>query len=223
MQRGGEPSRPSPPRWQITVIVVLIVLFWVLGTVANALAPQLLVDRPLLLVALEPRNRYLLLTAGRVDLVPYLIWATFRRIASDPVYFALGAIYGDRSLRWLESQAGPRGVRVLRFIERWYARAARPMVFLFPGLIVCVLAGATGMRTRTFLGWNLAGTIAAVLVLRAFAQSLEEPVLAITDWVEANQTWLTVVTVGAVVAYLLWQRRRGGGELASIRELTEDG
>lgn len=218
---GAAPPRPEPDRRVVTILVVLVIGFWILGTVANALAPTLIADHPLVLVGLEPRNRYLLLTAGRVDLLPYLVWATFRRIASDPVYFALGHLYGDRSIRWMENQAGDRGRRFVRFADRGYRRFSRPAVFLFPGLIVCVLAGATGMRTRTFLAWNLAGTVAAVIALRLFATQLEPVVLPITDWIDENQTVLTAVTVGTAVAYLAYQRIRGGGEIDAIRDLTD--
>lgn len=220
VDRAGASDRPD--RRTVTVLVVLVGAFWILGTVANALAPTLIADHPLVLVALEPRNRFLLLVAGRVDLVPYLVFATFRRIASDPVYFALGHLYGDRSIRWMESQAGERGGRAVRFIERTYARFSKPMVFLFPGLPVCVLAGATGMRTRTFLVLNLTGTIAAVVVLRAFAEQLEPVVLPFTEWIDENQALLTVFSVALVLAYLGYQRWRGGGEVEALRELTEE-
>jgi membrane-associated protein len=212
---------PEPDRRTVTLLVVLVAAFWILGTVANALAPTLIADHPLVLVALEPRNRYLLLTAGRVDLVPYVVFATLRRIASDPVYFALGHLYGDRSIRWLEDQTGPRGARFVRFTERGYRRFSKLAVFLFPGLVVCVLAGATGMKVRTFLLLNVIGTVAAVIVLRVFADQLEPVVLPITEWIDDNQTVLTVVSVGLAVGYVAYQRRRGGGEVDAVRELAE--
>lgn len=213
-------SRPS--RRLLAVLGALIVAFWVLGTVATALTPTLLVDHPLLLVALEPRNRNLLLTAQRVDVIPYVVFATIRRVASDPIYFALGHLYGVSAVRWVEHQAGGSGARGVRFVERVFARARGPLVFAFPGLLVCVLAGATGMRTRTFLALNLAGTVVAVLVLRAFAEPLEPVVGPITDFVEANQTWLTVLSVVLVLVWLAGQSRRGRSELATVRGLQRD-
>lgn len=204
------------------VLGTLIVAFWVLGTVATALTPTLLAEHPLLLVALEPRNRNLLLTADRVDAVPFVVFATIRRVASDPIYFALGHLYGDGAVRWVERQVGGTGARSVRLVEKVFARARGPLVFLFPGLLVCVLAGATGMRTRTFLALNLAGTVAAVLALRAFADPLEPVIGPVTDFVEANQTWLTALTVALVVLWLAWQRARGRSELATVRTLERD-
>ncbi|MBA2497346.1 MAG: hypothetical protein H0V33_09690 [Acidimicrobiia bacterium] len=217
------PPEPTPPsRRLLVVLATLIVAFWVLGTVATALTPTLLAEHPLLLVALEPRNRNLLLTAERVDPVPFVVFATIRRVASDPIYFALGHLYGTGAVRWVERQVGGAGARSVRFVEKVFARARGPLVFLFPGLLVCVLAGATGMRTRTFLALNLAGTVAVVLALRAFADPLEPVIEPVTDFVEANQTWLTVVTALLVVLWLAWQRARGRSELTTARTLERD-
>lgn len=217
------PPEPTPPsRRLLVVLATLIVAFWVLGTVATALTPTLLAEHPLLLVALEPRNRNLLLTAERVDPVPFVVFATIRRVASDPIYFALGHLYGTGAVRWVERQVGGTGGRSVRLVERVFARARGPLVFLFPGLLVCVLAGATGMRTRTFLALNLTGTVAVVLVLRAFAKPLEPVIGPITDFVEANQTWLTGVTILLVVAWLAIQRSRGRSELTTARTLERD-
>lgn len=215
-------ERLPPSRRTLAVLSALIVAFWVLGTVATALTPTLLAEHPLLLVALEPRNRNLLLTAERVDPVPFVVFATIRRVASDPIYFALGHLYGTGAVRWVERQMGGTGARSVRLVERMFARARGPLVFLFPGLLVCVLAGATGMRTRSFLALNLAGTVVVVLVLRAFAEPLEPVIGPITDFVEANQRWLTVATVLLVAAGLAWQRARGRSELTTVRTLERD-
>ena len=77
-----------------------------IGTVANALTPWLLKNHPLWLVALEARNRNLLATASRVDVVPFVVFAVVRRMVSDPLFFLLGRLYGDRALRWAERRLG---------------------------------------------------------------------------------------------------------------------
>lgn len=216
----GSDVRPAPDRRLLTVLAALIAVFWLLGTVANALAPRLLADHPLLLVALEPRNRNLLLTASLVDPIPYIFFATLRRLASDPIYFALGHLYGDRAIDWMEEQVGERGGRFLRIAERGYRRFSRAAVFLFPGLLVCVMAGATGMKVRTFLAWNVVGTVCAVVALRLFAGEIEPVVSPIIEWNERNASTLTIVTVALVAAWLVVQRLRGQSELSSIRDLA---
>jgi len=222
---GSYRARVEPSRRVLTLLVGLVVVFWVLGTVSTAATSWLLANHPLLLVALEPRNRNLLLATPLVhDAVPFVAFATLRGVASDPVYFALGHLYGDRAVAWVERQAGgpERAGRGVRWLERAFHRASWLLVFLFPGLLVCVLAGATGMRTRTFLVLNVTGTVLTVLALRLFAQELAPVIEPVAEWNERNQTAITAVLVAAVGLWLLWQRRRGRGEVAAVRELLEE-
>jgi len=206
----------------LAALVVAVIGFWVLGAVSTALTPTLIRDHPLALVVLEPRNRNLLLTASKVDWLPFVLWSIPRRVASDPVYFALGWFYGDRALAWFARRSSGRGRRLLARLQRVFPTLGGVLVFLVPGLLVCLLAGVVRMAPRTFLAINLAGTVAAVVVLRAFADQLEpvlEPVIA---WNDRNATRLTVATVGFVGAYLVWHRWRGTSELGSLRDLRED-
>lgn len=218
-----EPRQPS--RRVLVALVSLVVAFWAVGIASTAASSWLLANHPLLLVALEPRNRNLLLATPLVhDAVPFVVLATFRRVASDPVYFALGHLYGDRAVRWVERQAGgsERSGRAVRWVERTFRRASWPLVFLAPGILVCVLAGATGMRTRAFLAVNIVGTVLTVIALRLFAQQLEPVIEPIVDWNERNQTTITVVLVALVAGWLWWQRRRGGGEVEAVRDLVDE-
>ena len=202
----------------LAVLVVLIVVFWAIGIAATAATSWLLAEHPLALVALEPRNRNLLLATPLVDdTVPFVVLATFRRVASDPVYFALGRLYGDRAITWVARRAG--GVRL---IERAFRKASWLLVFAFPGLLVCVLAGTTGMRTRTFLALNIAGTVLTVIVLRLFAHELEPVLEPITAFNERNQTTITLGLVVLVAGWLLWQWRRGRTELDAVRDLVQE-
>ena len=180
-------EQPEAPRWVLPLLIGLLIAFWTVGTISTALTPTLLRDHPLALVALEPRNRNLLLVSHKVDAPPFMVLAVLRRLSSDPVYFALGFIYGATTLRWLEGRSGKLGRRFIRWVERIFPRFARPLVFLFPGLIVCLLAGVTRMRIRSFLLWNVAGTVAIVIVLRIFADRLEDP-LRSSPWVSSPST-----------------------------------
>jgi len=214
-------EQPEAPRWVLPLLIGLLIAFWTVGTISTALTPTLLRDHPLALVALEPRNRNLLLVSHKVDAPPFMVLAVLRRLSSDPVYFALGFIYGATTLRWLEGRSGKLGRRFIRWVERIFPRFARPLVFLFPGLIVCLLAGVTRMRIRSFLLWNVAGTVAIVIVLRIFADRLEDPLRSVNDWNDRYANTLTVITVGLVAIYLVWQRITGGSELESMRELRQ--
>lgn len=203
------------------IIAVLVV-----GTVGNAIHPSLVNRHPLWLVAMEPRNRYLLLVAEKVSFVPFLVVATLRRLVSDPLFYLLGHLYGDRGVRWIERRMGDGG-SLVRTMERGFAKAAPVMVFLFPGAIVCVLAGATGMSPVLFLALNLAGTVTVVSLLYRFAGFFAGPLGAVNRFYAHNGRTLTIISV-LLTLYWLWdQRRRGRSELQSIstieKELEEDG
>jgi membrane protein DedA with SNARE-associated domain len=123
---------------------------------------------------------------------------------------------------WVAKRSGARGARFLRWFERIFPRVAKPLVFLFPGLLVCLFAGVTRMRVGVFLAINIAGTIAAVIVLRLFADQLVDVLDPLIEWNDRNATKLTIVTATAVVLYLVWQRLHGGTEIESVRELRKD-
>lgn len=191
------------------------------GTVANAATSWLVANHPLALIALEARNRNLLLVANRVDLFPFVAAGVIRRMLSDPLFFLLGRFYGPDALRWAERRLGGAD-RLVRLTERSFRRWSAVMVFLFPGALVCVLAGVSRMRPAVFAACNLAGTIGAVIVLRAFAGALRDPLEALLAWNDRNVGWITAVLVASVAAWVWWQRRQGRSELQAVRELTEE-
>jgi membrane protein DedA with SNARE-associated domain len=193
-----------------------------LGTLANALAPALAARHPLLLIALDARNRFLLL-ARHVDLVPFVVVGTLRRLSSDPLYFLLGRWYGDGAVRWMERKAG--GGAFVRLTERVFARASYPMVFLFPGAVPCTLAGATGMSAAAFLALNLSGTVAAVVALRLSADLLAAPVDAVLRFFDRHLVVTTAISIALVVLSIVVGRLEGKAEysMGDLEELERTG
>ena len=96
------------------------------------------------------------------------------------------------------------------------------MVFLFPGALVCVLAGVSRMSVRMFLALNLLGTVAVVIVLRLFARVIEEPIEAVLRFNDRNVKWLTALSIALVVVALLLQRVQGKGELEAVLDIESD-
>lgn len=215
------PGRPPPSRRTLALVVGPILAVVVVGTLGNMFHPTLLRDHPLWLVAMEPRNRFLLLVAGKVDFVPFLVVATVRRLISDPLFFLLGYLYGSTGVRWIEKRMGD-DVGIVRAIERGFSKAAPVMVFLFPGAIVCVLAGATGMSPVVFLALNLAGTVTVVTLLYQFAEVFDGPLGAVNRFYGNNTRLLTVLSIVAVVVWLWGQRRKGRSDLRSISAIEKE-
>ena len=215
------PDHTAPSRRTLVLIVAPILVVIVAGYVGNAIHPTLLNNHPLWLVALEPRNRYLLLVAERVDFVPFLVVATVRRLASDPLFYLLGYLYGDRGVRWMERKLGD-DIGWVRAFERGFSKAAPVMVFLFPGLIVCMLAGATRMHPVLFGVLNVVGTLTVVSVLYRFGDLLSPITGPINRFYANNGKWLTILSVVVTVLWLWDQRRRGKSELDSISNIERD-
>lgn len=192
----------------------------VLGIAAGALTPVLVAEAPLLLLALESRNRYLLLVASQVDVVPFVVVGVLRRLASDPFFYLAGRWYGPRGVRWAERQAG--GARWLPAFQRRFQTVGGLLVFAFPGALVCTLAGATDMRPARFAVLNLAGTVAAVVALRAAADVLAEPLAAVVAFNERYTWQLTVVFVALTAVWLVGQRRRAAAAAVAGGDVAEE-
>lgn len=205
------------------LLIAPIIVLTIVGYVGNALHPTLLNEHPLWLVAMEPRFRYLLLVAAKVDFAPFVVVATVRRLLSDPLFYLLGFLYGDAGVRWVERQLGDGG-GLVRAAERWFSKAAPVMVLLWPGLVVCMLAGATGMSVSLFLGLNVAGTVLTTAALWWFAdvEAVRRPLEAVTDFYGRNGMWLTVVSVVLTGVWLTAQQRRGRTEIQALAELEHE-
>lgn len=196
-----------------------ILVLWVLGFVGAALTPTLLAKNPLVLILLDPRNRNLILVSQKVDQLPFLLVGFFRRVLTDPLFYLLGYLYGDRAVRWAEHKMGEAGAFV-RGVEKAFGKAGPLVVFLSPGPLVCVLAGATGMPPLLFAAMNILGTVGILFVLYAFGDIFGGPVGAVNRFISANFKWLTIISVAATLWWLWDQRRRGTLELESVDEIA---
>jgi membrane protein DedA with SNARE-associated domain len=205
-------------RRTLTLLVTPIVVLVLGGFVASATFPELREDHPLWLIALEPRNRNLLLVANDVDFVPFLLLAVFRKLLSDPLFFLLGYLYGQNALRWVERVYG--GGEVGSWIERMFRKAAYPLVFLAPGALVCALAGVTKMKPKVFVILNVAGTATVVVALRLFAGVIEDPIRDVTDWLDRNSRRLLIVSVGITALYIWMMVRQG--RLQTVSEIEKE-
>jgi membrane protein DedA with SNARE-associated domain len=208
-------GRPRPSRRTLILLVAPIVVVTSLGLLATAFTPALATHHPLLLIALDARNRFLVL-ARRVDVVPFVIVAVLRRTLSDPLFYLLGRFYGEGAVRWLQKKGG--GGDLVVITEKLFKRAGYPMVFLFPGAIVCALAGQTGMSPAGFLVANIAGTLTSVLLVRRFSGAIASPVDGILRFFNRHLVATTAVSVGLVVLSIVLNRAQGKLD-ANLEEL----
>lgn len=208
------------------MLVTPIVIFMVAAKVADAFAPTLLVNEPLLLITLNSRMRYLILASPNLNVFAFFGIPLIRYAAIAALYFMVGRRYGDRAVRWLEqSEVGASGaiLRIVRWVERQFGRARIPVLVVLPGYpLVLMLAGAGGMSALSF-GLTVGATMVVRLVLVRFvAGEFSGVILDITDWVAQYQWWLTGLSMALVVGFMVWGQRSGRRPLESIHEIVDD-
>jgi len=192
---------------RLRYLLAPVFVFVTAGLIGTAFAPALLGRAPLLLVAMSPLYRHLALASTSVDAVPFVVVAVMRLFATDPFLYVIGREYGDEAIDWVEGRSGLAG-RIVRTVKRAFGRAAFLVLFVSPGPLVCMLAGAARMPLLPFLLINLAGTIAAVLLIRTFGVAFADALEAVRAFVEANIVLLTVISVVLVAASVIAKRRR---------------
>src|SRR5262245_57700716 len=112
----------APARRTLWLIITPIIVLVIAANVGDALAPSLVDRHPLWLLALNARNRNLVLVTNQLDPIPYYVVGTFRLLLSDPLFFVLGSLYGDAAVTWMERKAPTYG-RFMRAAERYFATA----------------------------------------------------------------------------------------------------
>lgn len=162
---------------------------------------------PLLLIALSPIGRHLILVAPIANPVAFVAVAVFRRMAFYVPSFLLGRALGPYGIVWLEQRAARLG-RFFRWLERLFGRAPRTVVFLMPGPGVATIAGASGMAARSYVLLVAAGLVVRMIVLIAIADWAREPLEAVLAWIERNRLPGTIAIVIGVAIYQLRKRRR---------------
>ena len=217
-------SATSPRRLSrrtLSLIIGLIIVLVIGGLVGDALAPTLVNEHPLWLIALNARNRNLVLVVNQVDAVPYYLVGTFRLLLSDPLFYILGYCYGDTATKWMERQAPTYG-RFMRTAERWFGFAAYPLVFIAPNNYICLFAGAAGMSIPVFLTLNISGTIFRLWIIQVIGNIFDKPIDAVLGFIQDYRIPLLVVSF-ALVGFTVWnERRQGETEITGLRHLEDE-
>jgi membrane protein DedA with SNARE-associated domain len=187
----------------LTVLGVLVTL----GMAGGAFSLYLVNHAPLLLVALSPIGRHLVLVAPTVDPVAFTFVGTTRRMLFYTASFFLGRALGPKGFAWLEMRAA-RFARWIRWLEGVFNRAPSVVVFCLPGPAVSSIAGSAGMAPRRFLLLASAGLVVRMILIVLFGEWMREPIEAILAWIDRYWIPGTVLMVAGVLAYR-YRRKRG--------------
>ena len=203
---GPPPSRFPRNRRTLTLLLVPAVFFWVAAQAGAILLPRFVETQPLLIVALNARRTYLALTADNSPMVAWFIIGFARQMIADPIFFMLARVYGDNAVRIIERQYGGA------LYKRWEPYLRKGLYFftaLAPNVILCALAGASQMRTRTFIIINALGTMASLIVIRIFGDVFSGPIGSVRDIL--REYWIPITIVG--VLSMAWTARKNFAQL----------
>jgi len=214
-------ERTPPGRHTLKLLVVPIVVLIVISNVGDALAPKLVESNPLLLIAMNARNRNLILVTNQLDAASYYVVATLRLLLSDPLFFLIGYWYGDTALTWMESRTKTYG-SMLRQWERGFQRAAYPLVFIAPNNVICLFAGAAGMSVPAFFITNITGTIARLYLIRWLGEAFERPIDDVLDFIARYRVPLLVVSISFFAVMMVRELRQSGEDIEALEEAIED-
>jgi membrane protein DedA with SNARE-associated domain len=214
-------DRRPPGRHALKILVAPIIVLIVISNVGDALAPKLALDNPLLLIAMNARNRNLILVTNQLDALSYYGVATIRLLLSDPLFFLIGYWYGDTALTWMEQRTKTYG-SMLRQWERWFGKAAYPLVFIAPNNVVCLFAGAAGMSVAAFLALNITGTIARLYLIRWLGEAFERPIDEVLDFIARYRAPLLVVSITFFTIMMVRELRQGREDMEALEDAVEE-
>jgi len=188
--------------WFGSVLGVLTVA----SLIGTAFMPYLLARRPLVLVALSPLFRHLVIAAPRVPAVPFFLVTVPRHFLPDPFVYLLGREYGHFAIEWVEGNSPFTG-KIVRALERLFARVGPIALLISPDVVVSTLAGAARVPVPLFVVFNVLGTFITVFVARWFGDVFESSIAAMVRYFEAHLWMVTVVSV-VLVLLLNWYSSR---------------
>jgi membrane protein DedA with SNARE-associated domain len=221
-EHGFEIRRRTPPgEHTLKLLAVPIVILIVVSYIGDALAPQLVNSHPLQLIAMNARNRNLILATNQLDAVSYYVVASLRLLLSDPLFFMIGYWYGDAALDWMERRSKSYGP-MLRQWERWFGNAAYPLVFIAPNNIVCLFAGAAGMSLTGFFIANITGTLVRLYLIRRLGEAFEAPIDDVLGFINDYRIPLLIVSVIVFTVMMVNELRETKGEVEAIADAIDD-
>ena len=127
----------------------------------------------------------------------------------------------DAGVRWIERRSSTYGP-MARAAERWFGKAAYPLVVIAPNNYVCLFAGAGGMSVAAFAALNLVGTLGRLLLLWYLTDALADPLDWVRDLIAEHRLVVLAISAAAVGLSLWLDRRAGGGEIDGLLHLEEE-
>jgi membrane protein DedA with SNARE-associated domain len=95
-------------------------------------------------------------------------------------------------------------------------------VFIAPNNVICLFAGAAGMRLGTFLLLNVSGTIARLYLIRRLGEAFEQPIDWVLDFIARYRAPLLVLSITFFTIVMVRELRQGKEELEALEDAIEE-
>lgn len=190
-------------------LLVVTSLLFAIGTIGTNIGPALVDDYPELVIALSSRNRNLFGSVPYIEPLAFFLIGFFRLLAAGIALFFVGRWFGERALRWTESQVGEMP-RIYIWTEIATMRAGWLAVLLMPASnIVCLLVGHLKMAPAKFVSLIVTGIVIRLIVLWYGGKAFEDQIRAVLDWIDQYQWWVVGILFG--ISFFQASRRRSPG------------
>ncbi len=215
------PASGPPSKAARNVVVSLAIGFFILALAGDTFLLAVSDRYPELFIAMNARNRNLVLVKSELMWWAFFGIATVRLLVSDPLFFLLGRWYGDAGVRWIERRSATYGP-LARTAERWFGKASYPLIVIAPNNYICLFAGAGGMSVPVFAALNVVGTLGRLTVLWFVTDSVSEPLDVVRDFISDNRLLVFGISLGLLALSIWSDRRAGGGEVSGLLHLDEE-
>jgi uncharacterized membrane protein YdjX (TVP38/TMEM64 family) len=206
----------APPRVRHAIIGVVAALA-IASIIGVALSPYLLVEHPVLLLALSPLGRHLALAVADTDPTLLVIVTVVRRVVGELASYGLGLVYGNAAVLWMEART-PKLGRFVRWVEAQFIRFGSPLLIVAPAHSLCLLAGAARVRFWVVALFLTLGEILWVIGTTYFGAVIASWSRVILEFFSTYKLESTLVCAVLVVARLLWSWRKRRLSLAQGAE-----
>lgn len=202
--------RPPPLLLRVLVLAALVVP-QVVALVVQGVAPLLLRDAPLVLLALHPYEPWSLLVAARTDPGSFLGVVVGVRVVLCSADFFVGRWYGSDAVDRLSR--GRRTGRATAVVVRLSRKAGWAVLLLYPGATASVLAGAAGMSLRRFFPLMATGIVLAAVLTRVLAASASGPLREVASLSDRSVVpgGLALLLLALLAVLVPWLLRGGRG------------
>ena len=182
-----------------------------------AMSPYLVSTNPLLLIAMAPVSRHVVLVVPVVGVLAMIVVAGVRHMMFTTFSFLLGRAIGESGIVWLEARAEKTG-RFVRWMEVFFKRWGYLAVYVFPFGVMAAIAGMARMNPKGFFAVAIAGVLTRLGLLALVASSLREPILWLLEIVRQWQGPATIVCIVLVGGWQFrkWRKRQAGSEEAPL-------